>query len=205
LIEVGDVAPDFELAIGPGRVVRLADLRGGPVALAFYGADWNPLCGDQLRLYSENLDSLNTHNACLVGISVDGPWSHPAYAEALSLRFPLAADFEPKGAVAPSYGVYRDDDGVAEPALFVIDGTGRIAWNHVSPMDVNPGMEGILEALCTLKKSYSHVLAGSRYLTPPVGIGDHARGSDHASVTLVEYGDYECSHCGPPIPWSADC
>jgi len=98
-------------------------------------------CVEISYAYSENLDSLNIHNACLVGISVDGPWSHPAYAEALSLRFPLAADFEPKGAVAPSYGVYRDDDGVAEPALFVIDGTGRIAWNHVSPMDVNPGWD----------------------------------------------------------------
>src|SRR5262249_46856855 len=85
--------------------------------------------------------------AQLLGISVDGAWSHRAFAEARKLHFPLLADFEPKGAVAKSFGVYRDADGCSERALFVIDGEGVIRWSYVSPVGVNPGADGILEAL----------------------------------------------------------
>ena len=63
------------------------------------------------------------------------------------LKFPLLADFEPKGAVARSYGVYREADGTTERALFVIGADGRISWSYVSPIEVNPGADGILEAL----------------------------------------------------------
>jgi alkyl hydroperoxide reductase subunit AhpC len=59
----------------------------------------------------------------------------------------LLADFEPKGAVARLYGVYRESDGTSERALFVIDADGVIHWSYVSPVDVNPGAEGILFAL----------------------------------------------------------
>ena len=62
-------------------------------------------------------------------------------------HFPLLSDFEPKGQVARSYGAYRPADGVAERALFVIDGRGVIRWSYLSPMGVNPGADGILKAL----------------------------------------------------------
>jgi peroxiredoxin len=68
------------------------------------------------------------------------------------LHFPLMADFEPKGAVAKSYGVYREQDGICERALFVIDKTGVIAWSYLSPIAVNPGADGILDALDRLPK-----------------------------------------------------
>jgi peroxiredoxin (alkyl hydroperoxide reductase subunit C) len=59
----------------------------------------------------------------------------------------LLADFEPKGSVARSYGVYRDGDGTSERALFVLDGNGVIRWSYCSPIGVNPGADGILNAL----------------------------------------------------------
>jgi len=59
----------------------------------------------------------------------------------------LLSDFEPKGAVAKKYGVYRQHDGMTERALFVIDSNGVICWSYVSPIGVNPGAEGILKAL----------------------------------------------------------
>ena len=65
-------------------------------------------------------------------------------------EFPLLADFEPKGEVARRYGVY-DADGMAERALFVLDADGVVAWNHLSPPDVNPGADGILDALSSLR------------------------------------------------------
>jgi peroxiredoxin len=143
----GTAAPAFTLAASPDRTVSLKDFRGRPVILAFYPADWSPVCGDQLALYNEVLPEFQAASAQLVGLSVDSVWCHAAYAKARNLRFPLLSDFEPKGAVARRYGVYRDADGTAERALFVIDAGGVIRWSYVSPIGVNPGADGILAAL----------------------------------------------------------
>jgi peroxiredoxin len=146
----GKQAPDFELVAATGDRITLRDLRGSPVILVFYPADWSPVCGDQVSLYNEVLPEFERYGARLVGISVDGVWCHRAFAENRKLRFPLLADFQPKGDVARRYGVYRDIDGTSERALVVIDAAGVIRWHYVSPIDVNPGAEGILEALETL-------------------------------------------------------
>jgi peroxiredoxin len=141
-------------------MLSLDELKGKPVILAFYPADWSPVCGDQLALYNELLPEFRKHHAELVGISVDGVWCHEAYAQARHLHFPLLADFHPKGQVARSYGAYREEDGVCERALFVIDRNGVIAWSYRSPIAVNPGADGILEALESLpERSASHVTA----------------------------------------------
>src|SRR5437879_1017089 len=140
-------APDFQLPSAPDKQLSLAALRGRPVILAFYPADWSPVCGDQLALYNEVLPEFKRFNAELLGISVDGAWCHSAYRQNRNLHFTLLSDFEPKGEVAKSYGVYRQQDGVCERALFVLDGEGRITWSYVSPIGVNPGADGILKAL----------------------------------------------------------
>ena len=140
-------APDFELEAMPGERIRLGDLRGGNVILAFYPADWSPVCGEQMVLYNEILEDFEELNARLVGISVDSAWSHQAYAESRKLKFPLLADFEPKGDVARRYGVYDASCGTSCRALFVIDGDGVIRWSHLSPPEINPGADGILAAL----------------------------------------------------------
>lgn len=151
----GTSAPAFELLSTPDQKVDLHHFRGRPVILAFYPADWSPVCGDQLALYNEVLPEFNRHAAQLLGLSVDGVWCHTAYASSRKLHFPLLADFEPKGAVARSYGVYRARDGVCERALFVIDRDGIIRWSYVSPLGVNPGAEGILSALESMENKES--------------------------------------------------
>lgn len=147
----GVSAPPFTLHSTPDQTVSLADMRGRPVILAFYPADWSPVCSDQMALYNEILPEFARFNAELMGISVDGSWCHAAFAESRKLHFPLLSDFEPKGAVARSYGVYRQEEGVCERALFVIDEAGTIRWSYVSPVGINPGADGILKALETLK------------------------------------------------------
>jgi len=77
-----------------------------------------------MALYNEVLPEFRRFNAELIGISVDGVWSHAAFAQDRKLHFPLLADFEPKGAVAKMYGVYRRADGTSERALFVLDAQG---------------------------------------------------------------------------------
>jgi peroxiredoxin len=148
----GVIAPNFTLPSTPDQKLSLSDLRGHPVILAFYPADWSPVCGDQMSLYNEVLPEFKRFGAQLLGISVDGAWCHSAYREHRNLHFPLLADFHPKGDVARRYGVYRDQEGVTERALFVIDRDGRISWSYVSPIAVNPGADGILSALEDLEK-----------------------------------------------------
>jgi len=143
----GTQAPEFTLLCAPTQPVSLRELRGRPVVLAFYPADWSPTCGDQIGLYNELLPEFERFGAELLGISVDGPWCHKAYTEQRNLRFKLLSDFEPKGAVARQYGVYRGADGFTERALFVLDPDHIITWSFVSPIRVNPGADGILEAL----------------------------------------------------------
>jgi len=149
-LKPGTLAPDFELHSTPDQTVTRSDLRGRPVVLVFYPADWSPVCSDQLALYNELLPEFHEFDAQIVGISVDGIWSHLAFSKDRKLHTPLLADFEPKGAVARLYGVYNEKTGEAERALFVIDAEGVIRWSYVSPVGINPGADGILKALALI-------------------------------------------------------
>lgn len=149
-LKPGRRAPDFTLPGSTGDNISLGDFEGRPVVLVFYPADWSPVCGDQLALYNEVLPLFAEYNAQVLAISVDGLWCHKAFAENRNLRFPLLADFEPKGAVARTFGVYDAEKGFAQRALFVLDAEGIIRWSHVSPGNVNPGADGILGALESL-------------------------------------------------------
>jgi peroxiredoxin len=113
----GTPAPDFSLKSTPDQLVSLSEFRGQPVILAFYPADWSPVCGDQMALYQAVLPEFKRLGAELIGVSVDGVWCHVAFAHDRQLQFPLLADFEPKGAVARRYGVYREQDGESGRAL----------------------------------------------------------------------------------------
>lgn len=151
-LAVGVAAPEFSLHSTPDETVSLSDFRGRNLILAFYPADWSPVCGDEMALYNEVLPEFRRRGADLVGISVDSAWCHLAFSQQRKLHFPLLADFEPKGEVARQYGVYRLPDGTSERALFVIDEQGIIRWNYVSPIGINPGADGILDALDDLQK-----------------------------------------------------
>jgi peroxiredoxin len=152
ILSPGTNAPEFSLHVTPDQELSLRELRGRPVVLAFYPADWSPVCGDELSVFNEVLPELRKYNAELLGISVDGAWSHDAFAKQKHLHFPLLSDFQPKGETARSYGAYREKDGVCERALFVLDKEGVIRWSYCSPVAVSPGADGILNALEALPR-----------------------------------------------------
>src|SRR3982074_68422 len=101
ILPPGAEAPDFNLKATPDQRLSLSDFRGQPVILAFYPADWSPVCSDQMAIYKQ-----------LLGISVAGVWCRLAFAKDRKLGFPLLADFEPKGEVARAYGAYDAHEGV---------------------------------------------------------------------------------------------
>jgi len=147
ILEEGTPAPAFELNATPDQKLKLSDFTGKRVILAFYPADWSPVCSDQMALYNEMLKIFHRYNAEILGISVDSKWCHMAFAQNRKLHFPLLADFEPKGEVSRAYGIYNEEGGESHRALFVIDEKGIIQWSYLSPDGINPGADGILDAL----------------------------------------------------------
>jgi len=147
MLQIGDIAPDFILPSSPSEQISLVQFRSKPVLLVFYPADWSPVCGDQLALYSEASDFFDEVKVQVLAISVDGKWCHVTYKEQRNLGFPLLADFEPKGKVAKIYGVYNEQAGECERALFLIDSDGIINWSFLSDPAVVPGLDGIMEAI----------------------------------------------------------
>jgi peroxiredoxin len=152
ILPANTVAPEFALRVTADQNLTLSELKGKPVVLVFYPADWSPVCSDEMALFNEILPEFRRFGAEVVGISVDGVWCHNAFSQSRRLHFPLLSDFEPKGGTAKKYGVYREQDGVCERALFVIDKDGTIRWSYLSPVGENPGADGVLEALNSLPK-----------------------------------------------------
>ncbi len=146
-LAVGTRAPDFTLKDTPDQRVSLTDFAGRPVVLAFYPADFSPVCSNEMTLFNELLDEFRRYDAQMLGISVDNVWCHLAFAKDRNIRFPLLSDFHPKGEVSMAYNAYREADGESERALYVIDADGKVAWSHISPIGVNPGADGVLDAL----------------------------------------------------------
>ncbi|MBL8952566.1 MAG: redoxin domain-containing protein [Myxococcaceae bacterium] len=155
----GLAAPQFTLPVSPRLTTSLGDWLGAPVVLVFYAADFSPVCSDELLELNALMPMFTRRGARVFAISVDSVWSHLAYARQRPLTFPLLSDFHPKGAVAKAYNAWCESDGTAERALYVIDAEGRIAWSHRSPINVNPGIDGVLDALDRLGRYDPHLEA----------------------------------------------
>jgi peroxiredoxin len=157
MLAVGTKAPDFELHSTPDQKLKLSELLGKKVIIAFYPADWSEVCSDEMTLYNESLRLFTKHNAQLLGISVDSKWCHMAFSQGNKFHFPLLADFEPKGKVSRLYDVYDEVEGESRRAIYILDEKGIIRWNYLSPVGVNPGADGILEALESLDKQHVEI------------------------------------------------
>ena len=161
----GALAPDFSLHRTPRAHLSLHQLCGRPVVLVFYPVDWDPVSREQLALYQDYAREFERLRACLLGISIDHCLSHAAFARDAQIHFPLLADFQPRGAVARRYGVYREEQGVAARALFVLDRHGRIRFSQAYPDLLNPGVDDLLTTLEVLATDDTH-LGGAESRSP---------------------------------------
>ncbi len=140
-IQVGAEAPDFELESSelvdgkPGKKIRLSEYRGKKnVVLAFYPLDFSPVCSKENECFREDLSELEKsggQGTQLLGISVDSKWSHFAFAKQMGLKYPLLADFNPRGEVASKYGLFLADKGITARATVIVDRAGKVAWVKV--------------------------------------------------------------------------
>ena len=125
-IAVGKEAPDFTLKDESNQEVRLSDLRGAPVVLVFYVADFSGVCSNEMCAYRDDYSAFEAKGARVFGISRDTIFAHKAFKESLGLQFPLLAD--PKGDVARLYGAWIEALALAERLTVVIDRDGIIRY-----------------------------------------------------------------------------
>ena len=154
-LNAGDEAPDFELPSHKDRYtkVRLSDFRGRKnVVVAFHPLAFTPICASQMQAYETDKQQLERHDAVALGVSTDPQPSKAAWAQTLgSISFDLLSDFHPKGDVARKFGVYNEQAGFTERAVFVVGKNGKIAWSRVYAMDERPDNREVLAALDSLR------------------------------------------------------
>jgi peroxiredoxin len=155
-LNIGDEVPDFEIPAVTGNIktqFKLSDYRGKKnVVLAFYPADWTPVCASQLPAINGDLERFGAYDAEVIGISVDSIPSHTAWQkkEIGTLAFPLGSDLYPHGDVAKKFGILREGDpipGINERAIFVVDKNGKLAFSKVYPIGQVPSNDEVFEAL----------------------------------------------------------
>lgn len=158
MIDIGTEAPDFELPSNeptpdgkPGKKIKLSDFRGKKnVVLAFYPLDFSPVCSKEHACFVDDSPKLEASGAQVLGVSVDSHWAHHAYAQKMNIKYPLLADFHPKGAVASKFGLYHADKGITSRATVIVDKRGVVAWAEEHPFGEPRDDAKILAALAKL-------------------------------------------------------
>ena len=150
-IAVGQPAPDFTLKDQNQKDVKLSEYRGKKVVIVFYPLDWSPVCTNEHTCFVSDLRQFEKLNAQVLGLSVDSVWSHKAFAEKLGIRYPLLADFQPRGAVAEKFGVYLADKGITGRAIAIVDKAGKIAWLKNYEILTVPDMDEVSQALSNIQ------------------------------------------------------
>ncbi len=156
-LRVGDPAPEFALPAHTGEKIRLSDFRGKKnVVLAFFPLNWTPVCSGQIPHYHEKINRFNELDAQVLAVSVDSIPSHQSWVYTMGgLDYPLLSDFWPHGDLAQKYGVFIDDAGHSERALFVIDKLGIIRYIDISDLDVEPEIKDLFAALEQIQNNVS--------------------------------------------------
>lgn len=133
-VEVGDLAPDFELRDQHGTPVRLSDHRGRKVVLIFYPLSFSGVCHGELAAIRDEFLPAAGDDVQVIAVSVDSMFTQRAWSDQEGYTFPLLSDFWPHGGVARTYGVFDDEKGVAVRGTFIIDGEGVVRWKVVNPI-----------------------------------------------------------------------
>ncbi|MEM0343352.1 MAG: peroxiredoxin [Thermoplasmata archaeon] len=145
-LEVGDIAPDFELEDQNGRKVRLSQFRGKKnVLLAFFPFAFSPVCTNELGELKEKENQILKLDTQILAASVDSTWTQKAFAKELKVRFPVLSDFSRK--TAALYGSLYEDRGFAKRTVFVIDKEGRVAYKREYEPGTQPDIDEALEVL----------------------------------------------------------
>jgi peroxiredoxin len=153
MVAEGDSAPDFTAKLAsdePDEFTLSERLGEAPLVLAFFPGAFTPPCTNEMVAFQDDLDALRDTGATLYGISADSPFSQAAFQDEHGLEFDLVSDMDRD--VIDAYDVNLDIDdlglqGVAERAIFVVDGDGEITYSWVADDPTNePDYDAVHEA-----------------------------------------------------------
>ncbi len=147
-MEVGDLAPDFELLDEDGTPRRLSQLAAdGPVVLFFYPAAMTPGCTAESCHFRDLASEFDAVGAQRVGISADDVAKQKRFSDKHAFDYPLLSD--PDGAVATQFGVRRKVTILTptKRATFVIGTDLRVLDVIRSEVRMNVHADRALEAL----------------------------------------------------------
>ena len=151
-ISVGAAAPDFTLRDQGQKEVKLSEFQGKKnVVLIFYPLDWSPVCTNEHTCLVNDMRRFDELDAQVLGISVDSAWSHKAFAEKMGIKYPLLADFQPRGAVGEKYGVFLAEKGITGRSIIIVDRSGKIAWLKNYDIPTLPDIKEVSDALAKVK------------------------------------------------------
>jgi peroxiredoxin Q/BCP len=149
MIAVGERAPEFEGTLAGGKQLRLRDFRGRRhVILYFFPKDFTPGCTREACSFRDRRAEVAGLDAEIVGVSLDTPEKHAAFAEKYQLPYPLISDRS--AAIATAFGVSRLGGWLpTKRVTFVIDKQGVVQRVIQSEFSIDMHID---EALATLQQ-----------------------------------------------------
>lgn len=151
MVDVGDLAPDFELEDQDRNPVRLSSFRGSKnVVLVFYPLSFTGVCEGELCTLRDSIADFSGEDVQTLAVSVDSGPTHKRWADEQGYQFPLLADFWPHGAVATQYGVFHEQAGLALRGTFIVDKQGVVAYKVVNAIPDARDAEEYKKVLATL-------------------------------------------------------
>lgn len=165
---IGRVAPDFKMTAMSGDgskelSVSLKDYAGKWLVLFFYPLDFTFVWPTEIRAFSERYDEFKACGADVLGVSIDSWFTHSAWIKngLGEIRFPLASDLTHE--VSKNYGVYMEELGAAQRAIFIIDDEGIIRYVSVSDLGAGRDIDSIINVLKAAQNAKSGKLVPANW------------------------------------------
>ena len=150
-LEIGSIAPDFELNDQFGQKVSLSSFKGQKnVVITFYPFAFTGTCTGELCALRDDISAFLNDSVQLLAISCDSPFTQKVFAERENYQFPVLSDFWPHGATAKAYGVFEESRGCALRGTFIIDKAGVVRWSVVNGLGAARDLNEYKKALSSL-------------------------------------------------------
>jgi peroxiredoxin len=134
-LQVGDLAPEFDLEVAWPDRVRVSDFRGrSNVLLVFHPYAWTPVCTEEALDLQANLESFRSAETEVVFVSCDTSAARQAWKQELGVEYTFASDFWPHGKAAKAYDVFDESNGAPIRGTFLIDKQGTVIWSLVNDL-----------------------------------------------------------------------
>ena len=204
LPRIGDPAPEFTAVTTQGEINFPADYKGSWAILFSHPADFTPVCTSEFMTFATMEKKFNDANCKLIGLSVDGLYSHIAWLRTIKekidykgmkdveVNFPLIEDI--KMDVSRKYGMIQpnEDTTKAVRAVFYVDPQGIIRTVIYYPLSVGRNFDELYRVLIALQTADAFNVALPADWRPGDDVIVPTAGSCGTAKERMESKDVEC-------------